>query len=223
ETPGRGTTNCSMRNAGATPVPTMTTREYFAAASRFAAASGHLRSGHESSSQVETTHDSASRQAMNWSITWGSHDAVEWITTSAACSNTFLASAEIFTPQGASGAPSTSPKSRPALAGSVSIAPQMSIARFSRISRAMEAPIGPTPYWMARIFFFTRLSPKFPAARSHAANLATKGNLYDSGIRKVRQRKTRCAGFTVFWEVGTRFGNRSPSNVVALYMSSRPR
>src|SRR5262249_47790400 len=149
----------------------------FAAASRFAARSGYVRYGYDSSSHVETMQDSASRQASSWSITLGSADDVEWITTSAACSSTSFASPEIFTPHGASDAPTTSPRSRPTLAGSVSIAPQISIAFFSRIRRAMEAPIGPTPYWMARIFFFTRLSPKFPAARSHAANLATKGNL----------------------------------------------
>ena len=32
------------------------------------------------------------------------------------------------------------------------------MACFSRINRAIEAPIGPTPYWMARIFFFTSVS-----------------------------------------------------------------
>jgi hypothetical protein len=32
------------------------------------------------------------------------------------------------------------------------------MACFSRINRAIEAPIGPTPYWMARILFFTKLS-----------------------------------------------------------------
>src|SRR5205814_1844662 len=94
---------------------------------------------------------------------------------------------------GASAAPTTSPKSRPTFVGSVSIAPQISIAFFSRISRAMDAPMGPTPYWMARIFFFTKGSPRFPAARSHAANLAAKINLYDSGIPELRQRKTRAS------------------------------
>ena len=38
------------------------------------------------------------------------------------------------------------------------MAPQISMACFSRINRAVEAPIGPTPYWMARIFFFTLFS-----------------------------------------------------------------
>jgi hypothetical protein len=32
------------------------------------------------------------------------------------------------------------------------------MACFSRIRRAMEAPIGPTPNWMARIFFFNSFS-----------------------------------------------------------------
>ena len=40
-------------------------------------------------------------------------------------------------------------------AGSVSIAPIISMACFSRISLTMDTPMGPTPYWMARIFFFT--------------------------------------------------------------------
>src|SRR5580704_3186992 len=40
----------------------------------------------------------------------------------------------------------------------MSIAPQISMACFSRINRAIEAPIGPTPYWMARILFFTKVS-----------------------------------------------------------------
>jgi hypothetical protein len=32
------------------------------------------------------------------------------------------------------------------------------MACFSRINRAMEAPMGPTPNWMARLFFFTSFS-----------------------------------------------------------------
>src|ERR1700694_6109871 len=103
-------------------------------------------------------HDSASRHISNWSITFASDDDVEWITTSAACSSTSLASAETLTPHGASCAPTTSPRSRPTFAGSVSIAPIISIACFSRITRAIDAPIGPTPYWMARIFFFSGIS-----------------------------------------------------------------
>ena len=52
-------------------------------------------------------------------------------------------------------APTTSPRSRPALAGSESIAPMISMESFSRIRRTMDAPMGPTPYWTTRIFFFT--------------------------------------------------------------------
>src|SRR5437016_223720 len=103
-------------------------------------------------------HDSASKHISNWSITFASDDDVEWITTSAACSRTSFPSAETFTPHGASCAPTTSPTSRPTLAGSISMAPIISIACFSRIRRAMDAPMGPTPYWMARIFFFTSFS-----------------------------------------------------------------
>src|SRR5271170_1846018 len=36
------------------------------------------------------------------------------------------------------------------------------MACFSRINRAMEAPMGPTPNWMARIFFFTSFSVVVP-------------------------------------------------------------
>src|SRR5271170_4737745 len=103
-------------------------------------------------------HASASRHASNWSITAGSDDDVEWITTSAESPSTSCASAEMVTPQGASVAPTTSPKSRPAFSGSLSIAPTISMACFSRISRAMDAPIGPTPNCMARIFFFKSVS-----------------------------------------------------------------
>ena len=46
------------------------------------------------------------------------------------------------------------------------MAPIISMACFSRIRRAMDAPIGPTPYWMARIFFFT----SFSAVRLYAHN-----------------------------------------------------
>src|SRR5437879_8891707 len=42
-------------------------------------------------SHVETMHDSASRHASNWSITFASDDDVECITTSAFCSSTSLA------------------------------------------------------------------------------------------------------------------------------------
>src|ERR1700720_3322950 len=99
------------------------------------------------------------------------------MTTSTACSRTASASAEIFTPHGASLAPTTSPKSRPTFAGSVSIAPQISMACFSRIRRAMDAPIGPTPYWMARIFFFTGFSVFHSQQARHSAFLAAKETL----------------------------------------------
>src|SRR5580700_7984242 len=65
------------------------------------------------------------------------------------------ASSVIGTPQGASAPSTTSPRSRPALAGSESIAPMISIELFSLMSRTMAAPIGPTPYCTARILFFT--------------------------------------------------------------------
>src|SRR5271169_1258794 len=134
-------------------------------------------------------HASASRHASNWSITYGSDDDVEWITTSAACSSTSFASAETFTPQGASVAPVTSPRSRPTFAGSVSMAPIISMACFSRISRAMDAPIGPMPYWITRIFFFT-ISPVDLLRAAHTAHFRRKRNLYDNVIRAGIQRPT---------------------------------
>src|SRR5271167_3571722 len=133
-------------------------------------------------------HASASRHASNWSITFGNEDEVEWITTSAACSSTSLASAETFTPHGASVAPVTSPRSRPIFAGSVSMAPIISMACFSRMSRAMDAPIGPMPYWITRIFFFT-ISPVDLRHAAHTAHFCRKRNLYDNGICAGIQRE----------------------------------
>ena len=53
----------------------------------------------------------------------------------------------------------TSPRSRPVFAGSLSMAPQISMACFSRIKRAVEgADRTDAPNWMARIFFFTMIS-----------------------------------------------------------------
>src|SRR5580658_2937695 len=75
--------------------------------------------------------------------------------TSSGFSRTDSASGEIRTPQGASGAPIASPSSRPALAGSLSIAPTISRESFWRIRRTMEEPMGPRPYCTTRIFFFT--------------------------------------------------------------------
>src|SRR5467141_1466761 len=158
ETAASVTTSLSITKPGFTPVPISATPDSFAALSSLAASSGCVRNGYDNSSQVETIDDSASRHISNWSITFASDDDVEWVTTSAFCSSTSLASAETVTPQGASCAPTTSPRSRPTFAGSVSMAPMISIACFSRINRAIDAPIGPTPYWMARIFFFTSFS-----------------------------------------------------------------
>ena len=80
-------------------------------------------------------------------------DHVDWF------AEHFAAAAETATPQGASFAPTTSPRSRPALAGSVSMAPMISMEFFWRISRTMDAPMGPTPYCTARIFL--RTGPSF--------------------------------------------------------------
>ena len=79
-------------------------------------------------------------------MTTGKEEEVEWMTTSAESPSTSAASEEMATPQGASEAPETSPRSRPILAGSVSIAPTISIACFSRISLAMDAPMVIGPY-----------------------------------------------------------------------------
>src|SRR3979490_2921498 len=113
------------------------------------------------------------------------------MTTSAACSRTFSASAEIFTPQGASLAPTTAPRSRPTFAGSVSMAPQISMACFSRIRRAMDAPIGPTPYWMARIFFFKVFSVFHSQQARHRA-FWRQENLTIKEIRGGGNAKRRC-------------------------------
>src|SRR5580704_18867450 len=56
-------TSLSITNPGFTPVPTSATPQDLACESSFAAKSGYLRYGYASSSQVETTHDSAARQA----------------------------------------------------------------------------------------------------------------------------------------------------------------
>ena len=50
---------------GFTPVPSNATPQSLAAASSFAASSGCVRYGYDSSSQVDTMHDSASRHASN--------------------------------------------------------------------------------------------------------------------------------------------------------------
>src|SRR6202521_3792492 len=76
------------------------------------------------------------------------------MTTSGDSPSMAAASSVIGTPQGASAPSTISPRSRPALAGSESIAPIISIELFSLISRTMAAPMGPTPYCTARIFFF---------------------------------------------------------------------
>src|ERR1700732_4099624 len=77
------------------------------------------------------------------------------MTTSTGLLSTASASGEMATPQGAPDAPTISPRSRPALAGSLSIAPVISSASFWRIRRTIEAPMGPTPNCTTRIFFFT--------------------------------------------------------------------
>src|SRR5208283_592222 len=94
-------------------------------------------------------------------MTFGRDDEVVCMTTSADCSKTSLASPETRMPHGASAAPTTSPRSLPTLEGSVSMAPTRVMASFSRSNFTMDAPMGPTPYWMARIFFFTVVSDSF--------------------------------------------------------------
>src|SRR6266851_1417148 len=76
------------------------------------------------------------------------------MTTSGDSPSMASASSVIGTPQGASAPSTMSPRSHPALAGSESIAPMISIEHFCLISRTIAAPIGPTPYCTARIFFF---------------------------------------------------------------------
>src|SRR5579863_7505694 len=136
----------SITKPGLTPVPTSATPQVFASSSSCLESSGYLRKGYDNSSQVETMQDSAARHSINCSITDGSDEEVEWMTISADLPSMVAASATTGTPQGASGAPTTSPRSRPAFAGSLSIAPITSTALFSRSRRTMAAPMGPTPY-----------------------------------------------------------------------------
>ena len=77
------------------------------------------------------------------------------MTTSTGFDSAAAASAETVTPQGASFAPTTSPRSRPAFAGSLSTAPTISSEALWRIRRTIEAPMGPTPNCTTRIFFRT--------------------------------------------------------------------
>src|SRR4029077_20501841 len=99
----------SITKPGLMPVPISATPHVLASASSLAASSGYFRNGYASSSQVETTQDSAARQAINWSITLGRSVEVEWITMSADSPSMAATSAVIGTPHGASGAFTTSP------------------------------------------------------------------------------------------------------------------
>src|SRR5882724_10408771 len=108
ETDDRVIASLSITKPGFTPVPTSATPHVFASSSSFFERSGYFLNGYESSSQVETTHDSAARHSINWSITDGSDEEVEWITTSADLPSIAAASATTGTPHGASGAPTTS-------------------------------------------------------------------------------------------------------------------
>src|SRR5580700_6020812 len=92
-------------------------------------------------------------------MTFGRYEDVEWMTTSTGFASRPAVSVAMVTPQRPSVEPTTSPRSRPAFAGSLSIAPTISIDAFCRISRAIDAPIGPTPYCTTRIFFFKVGSP----------------------------------------------------------------
>src|SRR5260370_19850309 len=53
------------------------------------------------------------------------------------------------------------------------MAPIISMACFSRINGPIDATMGPTPYWMERIFFLTSLSAFRSKART-TRNLASK-------------------------------------------------
>jgi hypothetical protein len=65
------------------------------------------------------------------------------------------------------------------------------MACFSRINRAMDAPIGPTPYWMARIFFFKGFLRFLVAAGAHGASLGAKENLTIKEFGSVGNRMPR--------------------------------
>jgi len=69
------------------------------------------------------------------------------------------------------------------------MAPQISMACFSRIRRAIDAPIGPTPYWMARIFFFKAFSVFQFAVGETSCLFGGKRKPNDKGIWERRQRK----------------------------------
>jgi hypothetical protein len=57
----------------------------------------------------------------------------------------------------------------------------------------MDAPIGPMPYWITRIFFFT-ISPADIPGAVHTAYFDQKRNLYLNGIRGFIQRPTQRGG-----------------------------
>jgi hypothetical protein len=65
------------------------------------------------------------------------------------------------------------------------------MACFSRIKRAMDAPIGPTPYWMARIFFFKGFLRFLVAVGAHGAFLEAKENLTIKEFRSVGNKMPR--------------------------------
>ena len=67
-------------------------------------------------------------------------------------------------------------------------------ACFSRMRRAVEAPMGPTPNWMARIFFFTMISDASVSAAARCAflpqaNLIRYGNLEEQANEEIESLK----------------------------------
>src|SRR6202050_445397 len=167
----------SITKPGFTPVPTMATPSSLAAASSFAESSGYFRNGYASSSQVDTTQLPAEMHSISSSVTLGRYEDVVCTMTSTGLERTPAAPGETAMPQGASLAPATSPMSRPAFAGSLSMAPTISSECFCRIRRRIEAPMGPTPNCTTRIFLRTgRPSARHECLNYEFAQRAAMGN-----------------------------------------------
>jgi len=94
-----------------------------------------------------------------------------------------------LTPQGASLAPTTSPRSRPTFAGSVSI----SAANFDGLFFSHQAGDGCTNRAYTILdganFLLHRLSPFFSRSRRDVCLFSSTNNANDKGIRQHRQRK----------------------------------
>src|SRR5207302_8361115 len=107
--------------------------------------------GYDSSSVVETIGFLALRIVSIWGITFLIDELVQRTTTSAlvdlralAASLDTLTSSRLFNP-------TTSPRSRPILAGSISTPPTILKPGRTATCLTMAAPIGPRPKWRTRM------------------------------------------------------------------------